>query len=106
MELARFIAFIALLSAGLAFEALAVFGVHRFHYCLNRLHAASMGDTLGVFCVMLAAVVYAGASLVSLKLICVLAIMWVTCPMSGHLIGLLAYKTDANLDGEAELWKR
>ena len=105
METVRFVLFTALIACALGFEMLAVFGVNRFGYCLNRLHAASIGDTLGVFFVMLAAVVYSGASMLTLKLIFVLALMWVTCPMSGHLMSLLVYRTDENLQKEAELWK-
>ena len=45
----RLITAAGLLVLGLFFEILAVFGVNRFHRALNRMHAAAMGDTLGIF---------------------------------------------------------
>ena len=38
----------ACLLVGIIFMVLAVFGVNRFHKALNRMHAAAMGDTLGI----------------------------------------------------------
>lgn len=104
LEYLRFFFFTLFILAGLGFEILAVLGVNRFTYCLNRLHPASIGDTMGVLCIVLASVVYDGFTFLSIKLLFVLAIMWVTCPLSGHLISLLVYRTDDDLDQEASVW--
>ena len=106
LEWLRFILFTLLLCAGIAFELIAIIGVNRFKFSLNRLHAASIGDTMGLMCIVLACVVKAGLSLLSLKFICVLLFMLLTCPMSGHLISLLVYRTDPQLDKEAKIWHK
>ena len=35
----------------------AVLGLFRFDYVLNRMHAAAVGDSLGIFCVLIARLV-------------------------------------------------
>ena len=38
---------------GIVFMLVAVFGVNRFRKALNRMHAAALGDTLGILFVFL-----------------------------------------------------
>ncbi len=63
-----------------------VFGLFRFKYVLNRMHAAAMGDTLGIILVVAGTVVLRGASLASLKLLLVPAFLFLTGPAVTHLI--------------------
>ncbi|MDE6516877.1 MAG: monovalent cation/H(+) antiporter subunit G, partial [Acetatifactor sp.] len=49
----RFLAGGALLLLGLGIFVIEMIGVFRFRYVLNRMHAAAMGDTLGIGCCML-----------------------------------------------------
>ena len=53
LEWIRFAVSAALLLTGLVFMILAVFGVNRFNRALNRMHAAAMGDTLGILFVIM-----------------------------------------------------
>ena len=106
LEYIRFAFFAILLLAGLCFEIVAVIGVNRFGFSLNRLHAASIGDTMGLICIVLACVIKAGSITLALKLITVLLFMLLTCPMSSHLIALLVYRTDPSLEKEAQLWHK
>ena len=46
IETLRFVLCALLLGLGLIFEICAVIGVFRFHYVLNRMHAAALGDTM------------------------------------------------------------
>ena len=48
LEWIRFILGTGLLLVGLGIFLLQVFGVFKFKYVLNRMHAAAMGDTLGI----------------------------------------------------------
>ena len=48
IEWVRFLAGTALLVSGLIIFAIEMIGVFRFKYVLNRMHAAAMGDTLGI----------------------------------------------------------
>ncbi len=93
----RFAAAAGLLALGLVFELLAVFGVNRFRLALNRMHAAAMGDTLGILFVMLGLMVLRGFSMDSLKLFLVVVFFWIASPVSGHMISRLEAMTDENL---------
>ena len=86
-----------LLVSGLVFMILAVFGVNKFHRALNRMHAAAMGDTLGILFVILGLVALRGISMDSLKLILVIIFFWIASPVSGHMISRLEAMTDEDL---------
>ena len=73
----RFALSAACLVTGLVFMILAVFGVNRFHRALNRMHAAAMGDTLGILFVFAGLILIRGFSLDSLKLF--LVILFLDC---------------------------
>ena len=93
----RFVASAGCLLAGLVFMILAVFGVNRFHRALNRMHAAAMGDTLGILFVFLGLMLMRGFSMDSLKLFLVILLFWLAGPVSGHMISRLEAMTDENL---------
>ena len=83
-----------------------IVGVNRFKFSLNRLHAASINDTMGILCIVLACMVKSGINALSLKFLLVYLFMLVTCPLSGHLISLLVYRTDEHISREAPPWKK
>ena len=82
---------------GLVFMVSAVFGVNRFHHALNRMHAAALGDTLGILFVILGLIVMRGFSMDSLKLSMVIVFFWIASPVSGHMISRLEAMTDERL---------
>ena len=96
-EWIRFAAAASVFILGLVFEILAVFGVNRFRRALNRMHAAAMGDTLGILFVLLGLIVMRGFSMDSLKLFLVVAFFWTASPVSGHMISRLEAMTDEEL---------
>lgn len=93
----RFALSAACLVTGLVFMILAVFGVNRFHRALNRMHAAAMGDTLGILFVLAGLILIRGFSMDSLKLFLVILFFWTAGPVSGHMISRLEAMTDENL---------
>ena len=93
----RFALSAACLVTGLVFMVLAVFGVNRFHRALNRMHAAAMGDTLGILFVFAGLILIRGFSMDSLKLFLVILFFWTAGPVSGHMISRLEAMTDENL---------
>ena len=106
LEYARLALFGVLLLGGIFFQLTALLGVNRFRFSLNRLHAAGMGDTLGLLLFALAAVVYEGLSAVTLKILFIVAFFWLTSPVCGHLIGRLVRETEeARFEAEAKEWK-
>ncbi len=82
---------------GLVFMILAVVGVNRFHKALNRMHAAAMGDTLGILFVILSLIIMKGFSMDSLKLVLVILFFWMASPVSGHMISRLEVMTNQQL---------
>ena len=93
----RFALSAACLVTGLVFMILAVFGVNRFHRALNGMHAAAMGDTLGILFVFAGLILIRGFSMDSLKLFLVILFFWTAGPVSGHMISRLEAMTDENL---------
>ncbi|MCI8295254.1 MAG: monovalent cation/H(+) antiporter subunit G [Lachnospiraceae bacterium] len=90
---------------GMAFMILAVFGVNRLKRALNRMHAAAMGDTLGILFVFLGLILMRGFSFDSLKLFLVILFFWMASPVSGHMISRLEVMTDEEL-GEIRLIRK
>ena len=84
----------ALLLSGLSIFVLEIVGVYRFKYVLNRMHAAAMGDTLGIGFALLGVIVINGWNFTSLKLFLVIIFLWFSSPVSSHLISRLEVTTD------------
>lgn len=106
IETLRFILCAVLIGLGLIFEICAVIGVFRFHYVLNRMHAAALGDTMGILMIMLGLAVASGVNLLSLKLLMIIFLFWMASPVASHLIGRLELTTNEELHREVKLWKR
>lgn len=96
-EWCRFVVSASCLGLGLVFMVLAVFGVNRFRKALNRMHAAAIGDTLGILFVFLGLIVMRGFSLDSLKLFLVILFFWMASPVSGHMVSRLEAMTNEDL---------
>jgi len=63
-----------------------VLGFYKFTYVMNRMHAAALGDTLGIACVLIAVAILTGELVPILKLFLVLVFMFLTGPVVTHLI--------------------
>lgn len=94
IEWIQFLAGSLLLLIGLLIFLIEMIGVFRFKYVLNRMHAAAMGDTLGIGCCLLGLIVMKGFSFTSLKLLLVIIFLWFSSPVSSHLIARLEVATD------------
>lgn len=90
---------------GIVFMILAVFGVNRFRHALNRMHAAAMGDTLGILFVFLGLILMRGMTFDSLKLFLVILFFWMASPVSGHMISRLEAMTNEDL-GEIQIIRK
>lgn len=86
-----------LLVLGLTGFTLAVTGVYRFGFVMNRLHAAGIGDTLGIFCVLAGLAVSAGPCADTLKMGLLVLFLWFTSPVSSHFLSQIEYYTNARL---------
>lgn len=102
-ELLRLILGTLLLLTGLVTFALELFGVNRFEFVLNRMHAAAMGDTLGIGTSMLGLMVLSGLNFTSLKMLLVIVFLWFASPVASHLIARLEAATDEELGEFCEI---
>ena len=101
----RFILCALAMLLGLLCEVTSVAGICRFRYSLNRVHAAGLGDTAGVLFVLLAVMIRFGEPVTILKLLCVIALLWATTPVSAHMIARLESETSRRMEKEARPWK-
>ena len=98
VEWIKFIAGTIFLLTGLAIFVLEIIGVFRFKYVLNRMHAAAMGDSLGIGCSLTGLILMNGFNFTSLKLFLVIVFLWFSSPVSSHLIAQLEVATDEEPD--------
>lgn len=89
LEWIRFGVSSVLMLGGLAILATAVFGLYKFDYVLNRMHAAAMGDTLGLLLCLLSLTVSAPDIWMALKLLLIICFLWLSSPVGSHLIARL-----------------
>lgn len=100
MEAVRFALTAVLLVMGLFCLGVSVLGVFRFRYAATRMHAAAIGDTLGVGLCLLGLAVSAPDIFTAVKLILIVALMWVSGPVCSHLLCRLEIETNEQRDKE------
>ena len=93
-EWVRFLLGAILLLCGLGIFLIEMIGVFRFKYVLNRMHAAAMGDTLGIGFSLMGLILMSGFNFTSLKLLLVVVFLWFSSPTSSHLIARLEVTTN------------
>lgn len=97
-EWIRFLLGTSILFTGLVIFALEMIGVFRFRYVLNRMHAAAMGDTLGIGVSLIGLMIFSGLNLTTLKLLLIVFFLWCASPVSSHLITRLEITTNEELE--------
>lgn len=106
ISLVRFIIAAILIMIGILIMAIQIFGVFKLNYVLNRMHAAAMGDSLGIFMIIIGLIVIFGFSYASLKLLTVLVLFWFASPVCSHLLAKLEASTNECLEEECEVPKK
>ncbi len=94
MEWIRALLGIAFLLVGLAIFIIEMIGVFKFHYVLNRMQAAAMGDTLGLGSCLVGLMLLCGLNFTTAKLFLVIIFLWFSSPVSSHLIARLEVTTN------------
>lgn len=98
IDVIRLIACILFTGAGLCCLVSGVVGVFRFKYALNRIHAAALMDTVGILLMLLGVICAIGFDITCLKILVVIAFLWMTSPVSSHLIGRMEITINDDLD--------
>lgn len=88
---------------GLGIFFIQMLGVFEFRFVLNRMHAAAMGDTLGLGSSLFGLMILSGFSFTSVKMALVILFLWLASPVSSHLISRLEVTTNPHLKEFCEL---
>lgn len=94
MEWVRFVIGSIFIIFGIVVACIATIGVYKFHFVLNRMHAAAMNDTLAILFVLLGLIILNGFNFTSLKLFVIICFFWIASPVSAHLLTRLEVTTD------------
>ncbi|WP_246637588.1 monovalent cation/H(+) antiporter subunit G [Crassaminicella profunda] len=81
---------------GLFFFTVGTIGILRFPDLFTRAHSAAKCDTLGAVLCLIALMIYSGLNFTSLKLLLVIAFLWITNPTATHLISKAAFMKEKN----------
>ncbi|MBQ0071404.1 MAG: monovalent cation/H(+) antiporter subunit G [Spirochaetales bacterium] len=98
----KFILSTVCLVLGMFVFILETVALHKFKRPLNRLHLAALGDTMGIFLIVLGLVIVKGFTFATLKLVAIVLFFWLASPVSSHMLARFEAETDKNL-GELEV---
>lgn len=77
------------------------FGVFRLKYVLNKLHAAALGDTMGLFFIVLGLIILSDSIFIIGKFILIILFFWLTSPIATHMLAKVELLT--NKDAEERM---
>lgn len=97
LEWVRFIVGAGMLLCGLGIFLIEVYGVFHLDYVLNRMHAAAMGDTLGISFSLIGLMIFCGLNFTTLKLALIVIFFWFASPVCSHMLSKLEVTTNENL---------
>ena len=83
---------------GMLIFAFELIGFNKYKYILNRMHAAGMGDTLGIFMCLFGLILISGINYTSAKIALVIFFLWFASPTASHLISKLEVDTDEEIN--------
>ncbi len=89
---------LAIMFLGLLIFLFQIIGFTKYKYILNRMHAAGMGDTLGIFMCLFGLMLISGLNYTSAKLLLVIMFLWFASPTATHLISRLEAATDEEIN--------
>ena len=102
LELLRLIAGGALLLSGLIIFLIELYGVFHLKYVLNRMHAAAIGDTLGISFSLVGLMIFSGLNFTTLKMMLIVIFLWLASPVSSHLLARLEVVTNEKLENHCQ----
>lgn len=106
IEWIRFLLTAVFVVAGLAVCCIGVYGMFRFNYAANRMHAAATVDTLGISLACIGFAISAPDLFSALKIMLVVVFWWLSSPVSSHLLCRLEIITDEQRDEYMIVHKR
>lgn len=73
-------------------------GDYRFKYAMNRMHAAALGDTMGIFFVVLGLLILGQDIFHMAKYALIILFFWLSSPISTHLIAKVELLTNKDCE--------
>lgn len=104
-EWIRFIVGSVFIAAGIVIFFTELFGVFHFKYVLNRMHAAAMGDTLGISACLIGLMIFSGLNFTTLKMFLIIVFLWFASPVSSHVLSRLEAATNKHLSDHCEIYE-
>ncbi len=95
----------AFLLCGVVIFFTEIFGVFHFKYVLNRMHAAAMGDTLGITSCLIGLMIFSGFNYTTLKILLIIIFLWFASPVSSHVLSRLEVATNENLSEHCGIYE-
>lgn len=102
----RFLVGTICLIVGVIVFIIQMIGIFKFKYVLDRMHAAALGDTLGIGSCLVGLMLLSGFNFTTLKLGLILVFLWLASPVSSHLIARLEMITNEKLEEKCEIPQR
>ncbi len=104
-EWIRFILGSIFIIVGMVIFFTELFGVFHFKYVLNRMHAAAMGDTLGISACLIGLMIFSGLNFTTLKMFLIIVFLWFASPVSSHVLSRLEAATNEHLAEHCEIYE-
>ncbi len=95
----------ALLLSGLLIFLIELYGIFHLKYVLNRMHAAAMGDTLGISFSLIGLMIFSGLNFVTLKMMLIVIFLWFASPVSSHMLARLEVSTNEDLKKHCQVYE-
>lgn len=105
VEWIRFIVGSVFIVTGIVIFFTELFGVFHFKYVLNRMHAAAMGDTLGISACLIGLMIFSGLNFTTLKMFLIIVFLWFASPVSSHVLSRLEAATNEHLSEYCEIYE-
>lgn len=106
LEWIRLIVGAGFLLCGLIIFVIEMYGIFHLNYVLNRMHAAAMGDTLGISFSLVGLMIFSGFNFTTLKMALIVVFLWFASPVASHLLARLEVSTNENLGEHCQIYIR
>lgn len=103
MSVVRIVIGLLLISIGLFVFITSVVGIFRLKYVLNRMHAAALGDTLGILFILAGLMVLVGFGFHALRMGLIIVFLWLASPVASHLLAKAEFVTFKHIKQEVEV---
>ena len=90
----RFILGIICMLASLTFFVIEIMGVFKMKYVMNRMHSAAIGDAMALGLSFVGLMLLNGLNFTTFKLLLVPCFVFMSSPVSSHLIARMEIETD------------